>query len=107
MVMKELIEFENAMKSHISLNKVQDAQKLFVVSSENAFSYYAFGRDEWYKACEYLLAKFDFETSYTILCSKLTRFCRDEYGENGEGKAEYVQKYIDSLNGKQLQYFLT
>lgn len=80
---------------------------LFTKSSENAYSFFAYSEDEWRKSCEYLLSKFDFETSLTILCSKLTRHCRDKYSDNGEGKAEHVKLYIESLNEEQLKYFLT
>jgi hypothetical protein len=84
----------------------QLANSLFTKSSQNAYSFFAYSEDEWRKSCEYLLSKFDFDTSMTVLCSKLTRHCRDLYSDNGAGKAEHVKTYIETLSKEQLNYYL-
>ena len=106
-ILSSLDTFEKALESVIESVNEARLDQLFTLSSKDAYSYDAFGEDEWRETCEYLLTKFNLEDSYKILCSKLTRWCRDHYSHDNEGKAEYVKKYVEDSTDKEIQYFLT
>lgn len=66
------------------------------VKTQDAYSASHFGNDEWEKSAAMLADRgFTANDAEIILRSKLTRWCRDAYSENDEGKAEYLERFIN------------
>lgn len=64
--------------------------------TEDAYSAVDFKDGEWLEAC-YMLLKRDYSMAQAegILRSKWTRWCRDSYSEEGEGRAKYLAQFLD------------
>lgn len=64
--------------------------------TKDAYSYSAFGREEWLATAQALLNRgYTAEQVEAILRSKITRWARDAYADDNEGKAIYVLQYLD------------
>jgi hypothetical protein len=65
----------------------------------DAYSAEAFGTVEWERTAAMLADRqFTARQAEEILRSALTRWCRDHYAEDYEGKAEYLARYLDKHN---------
>lgn len=64
--------------------------------TKDAYSADAFGEAEWKKAAKMLLKRgYSPAQAEGILRSKWTRWCRDAYSDAGEGKAKYLEQFLD------------
>ena len=64
--------------------------------TQTAYSFSAYGEAEWLKTAKMLRARgFTLEEVEAVLRSKLTRWCRDMFSKNDEGKAIYLEQYLD------------
>lgn len=67
---------------------------------EYAYSRDAFG-EEWVPTIRMLLERgMMADEAHAVMCSKYTRWCRDEYSANDEGCAAYLGQYIDANPSK-------
>lgn len=67
--------------------------------TQNAYSFSAYGEAEWLKTAKMLRARgFTLEEVEAVLRSKLTRWCRDAFSKNDEGKSSYLELYLDKYN---------
>lgn len=72
-----------------------DAAALAAATSD-AYSAAAFGHAEWLAATEMLADRgYTAGQAETVLRSKATRWCRDAYSTEDEGKAEYLRRFLD------------
>lgn len=63
--------------------------------SRDAYSYHAYPHDEWQGlAIDLVRRGYTAEQVNNILRSKITRWARDAYSDNDEGRMAYVIKYL-------------
>lgn len=66
------------------------------VNSADAYSAEAFEKVEWGKAAAMLADRgWTGRQAGAFLRSKATRWCRDAYSESDEGKAEYLERFLN------------
>ena len=64
--------------------------------TSDAYSAPAFGADEWERTAAMLADRgFTARQAEEIMRSVLTRWCRDHYADDYEGKADYLARYLD------------
>ena len=65
-------------------------------NTSDAYSAGAFGAEEWEKAAAMLADRgYTQREAETVLRSKATRWCRDAYSTDDEGKADYLERFLN------------